>query len=557
MAVTPKTNIRLLKLPLLIDNKNQLTFSNATAQFNYFNSLEKLEIDNCSYQRKDDFIRFPAHIDEILEYNYCMYQNENYSDKWFYAFITNMRYSSNNMTEIYIKTDVWQTWQFDLIFKQSFIEREMIDVSVDYPGSNLLPEGLETGEFKVQGTAEFDELEPYFLIAYSGEKIPLTVTGSLEGDLPQGGFTVNGIPSSIVFLCVDKTNYNILMNNLQKENYSDYILTCFSIPKLAIQDFLTEDNIISGMGYNVYALKNPGNYVQTPLSKTLLSRPDSIDGYTPRNKKLLTYPYVYLGYNPANGSSKIFRYEDFAQATPSFKIISEVNPNPSIYFIPQNYRGQTGDSMSDIVSLNGYPTLSSRNDYYNSWLAQNSEIISLNMQQEQFNYEIGQVSNALGTAGNTIGSLASADIGGAISSLSNGIISGVSNSVNYDFFIKQQMAQIEKQKMLPDKVNLSGSNATLIGYDLIDKNIFTRYSIKIQFAERIDKFFDMYGYLINYVKVPDINNRPNWNYVKTIGANILGDIPQLDLQEIKNMFDNGVTFWHDTNTFLDYSQNNR
>lgn len=62
-----------------------------------------------------------------------MYQNENYSDKWFYAFITNMRYVNNSMTEISIITDVWQTWQFELEFKESFVEREMINVSEDIP----------------------------------------------------------------------------------------------------------------------------------------------------------------------------------------------------------------------------------------------------------------------------------------------------------------------------------------------------------------------------------------------------------------------------------------
>ena len=84
-----------------------------------------------------------------------------------------------------------------------------------------------------------------------------------------------------------------------------------------------------------------------------------------------------------------------------------------------------------------------------------------------------------------------------------------------------------------------------------------KYTIKKQFAERIDKFFDMYGYLTNTVKIPNINNRPNWNYIKTIGSNIIGDIPQEDIQSLKNMFDNGITLWHNKNTFLDYSQNNR
>lgn len=71
--------------------------------------------------------------DELIKYNYCMYQNKNYSNKWFYAFITGMRYVNDNTTFINIQTDVWQTWQFDLVFKRSFVEREMIDVSNDIP----------------------------------------------------------------------------------------------------------------------------------------------------------------------------------------------------------------------------------------------------------------------------------------------------------------------------------------------------------------------------------------------------------------------------------------
>lgn len=131
--VTPQTNIFLLRCPLTLSNKNQLTFTSQTQQHNYFNGLTKLGIDDGSYQRKDNVIRYPAHIDNVLTYNYCMYQNENYTNKWFYAFITNMRYVNDNMTEISIKTDVYQTWQFDIQWKDSFVEREMLNVSLDEP----------------------------------------------------------------------------------------------------------------------------------------------------------------------------------------------------------------------------------------------------------------------------------------------------------------------------------------------------------------------------------------------------------------------------------------
>lgn len=418
--------------------------------------------------------------------------------------------------------------------------------------------GLETGEFKVGGTAEFDDLEPINIVAYSGDEYP-GINGVGVYPINKGGYIINGICSSVVFFIVENNFYNVLMNALQTGTYSDYIISCFSVPKLAVKDFMIEENYATGYGIGapIYILQNSKTYNQSKTTKELLSTPNNLDSYIPRNQKLRTYPFMYLGFNPANGSSKIYRYEDFENGTPIFDIMSEVNPNPTVVFVPKNYRGSSGDSLSDIATLNGYPTLSSRNDFYNSWLAQNSEIISLNMQQEQFNYEIGQVQNLMGGVGGLIGGGISENYGQIATSGINAAINMYSSSINHDYYIKQQMAQIEKQKLLPDKVNMAGSNSTLIGYGLIDKNIFTRYTIKKQFAERIDKFFDMYGYLTNNVKIPNLNNRPNWNYIKTIGSNIIGDIPQEDIQSLKNMFDNGITLWHNKNTFLDYSQNNR
>lgn len=544
MAITPNTDIRIIKVPLSIDNKNQITFASKQAQEEYFKSLPFIEMDNCTYQRKDSVIRFNAHIDDIIEYNYVMYKNNNYSDKYFYAFITGMEYVNNNTTFIYITTDVFQTWQFDFTFKESFIEREMIAVADDLPGANLIPEGLELGEPKVEGTAEFDELEPVYLVAFSGDKFQ-------ENNINKNGYQYNGIYSSVAFILTNITGTALGIINQQGDG--DKILTVFSVPKLAVASQVPEDT----EGTHYYYAKILESNKENPVLKTLVSTPSNLDGYTPKNQKLRTYPYLYVGFNPSNGSQKIYRYEDFLNGTPSFKLISEVNPNPSVYFIPQNYRGSSGDSMSDIASLNGYPTISFKNDVYNTWLAQNSEIMSIQMQQEQFNYEVNAVKGGINTVGNLVGNAVSGDVGGALTGSINSGIDLASNDVNHEFYIQNMLAQVERQKLLPDNANLSSSNATLLGYELADKNIFTRYTIKSQFAKRIDKFFDMYGYLTNEVKVPNLNNRPNWNYVKTIGANIIADIPQNDLQTLKNLFDNGITLWHNTNTFLDYSQNNR
>lgn len=552
MAVEPQTNIRLLKVPISLDNKNQLTFKTKKEQIDYFLSLKDyVDIDEVQYQRKDNIINFPAHIDEILEYNYCIYQNSNYTNKWFFAFITNMTYENDGLTYVQIATDVFQTWQFDINFKECFVEREMINVNEDVPGSNLIPESLELGEIKIQSSYNFDELKPLYIIAFTGDKFG-------ETDISQDGFSYNGIESSVTFLVTNTLRTGLQIINTHGQG--DKILTVFSIPRFCVDDFVPHDTQQETVYYCTPITRN---FKQSPIYKTLGSRPSSIDGYTPKNKKLLQYPFIYLGFNPQNGSQKIFRYEDFQNGTPIFKLLSEINPNPTVQFIPQNYRGKSNDNLSDNVTMNGYPNISYKNDVFNTWVAQNANIVSLQMQQEQYNYEISALKGGLGMGGSLLSmteNLALGDVG-KVASSSGGFIGTALDLTaldqNHAFYIQNQMAQIEKQKLLPDNASLSGSNATLLGYNLLNYNIFTTYTIKRQFAERIDKYWDMFGYLTNKIKKPNINNRPNWNYIKTIGANIFGNIPQMDLEAIKNMFNNGITLWHDKSTFLDYSKENR
>ena len=296
MAITPSTELKLLKNPLLMNNKNQLTFANAQAQYNYFNSLTKIECDNFSYQRKDSVIRFPAHIDDILEYNYCMYQNENYTGKWFYCFITNMTYINDNVTEITIATDVFQTWLFDFQIKQSFVEREMINVADDQIGTNRVNEGLETGEYVVKHSYNISDLNEYYIIAYVGQSIK--VPGGSDIVVGSRGYKYNGIYSSVCFIACNESGFNTLMGYMNYEDNSNNILTIFTVPKLAINT-VSEQQEIETNGYYIMNqnLMSTPKYLDNTIFDALTTNSD-FENYVPRNKKLLQYPYTYLGFNP-------------------------------------------------------------------------------------------------------------------------------------------------------------------------------------------------------------------------------------------------------------------
>ncbi len=554
MAITPQTQIRLLDLPLEMDNNNQLTFSDVHAQYAYFNSLNFLEVDNASYQRKDNYIRFPTHIDNIIKYNYCMYLNDNYTDRWFYAFITNMVYVNDNLTYVYITTDVWQTWQFDIQFKQSFVEREHVLVSEDVPGAFLFPENLETGDYIISENYNYEDFNPVTVCAFSGSTILDPDSPDNPVPLPQIGYSYNGIYSSIIFLLAKTpTQQQHLFRMLQFRNNSDYIVTIFSVPQFAVKSQASE-----GSGNDFIILNK--NIYENPHTIKLGQRPSQINGYIPKNKKLLTYPYIYFAFNAPNSNRTIFHYEDFNlqnNPNPSFNFISEINPNPNILGIPQNFKG-ISNNTAEPISLTGYPTISYKNDTFNSWLAQNNPSMTLERQHLQHTLLFNQVDTAYNTVKDLFSSIATLNIGKVVDSalnVPNQTLDMVRNLDDFYYDISKQSAQVYQHSLLPDSVTMGSSNATQIGYNML--NLFSQYTIRQEFAKRIDKYFDMFGYAINQLKDVNFNKRPNWDYIKTTGINIIGGIPQEDMVTLKNIFNTGVTMWHNPATFLDYSQNNR
>lgn len=416
-----------------------------------------------------------------------------------------------------------------------------------FHGSNLVPESLEIGEPIMQDSFSSYDFEPCYVIAYSG----LTLGNDT---FQQKGQTVNGIYSSIAFILCNIGGFKEIMSILNSSEEGQYLVACFTVPILAFKSIYVPDIPT--------ATQIESNIIEQPIEYTVATRPTNLNGYTPKNKKLLTYPYTYIGFNPSNGSSKTYRFEDFNSSTVKFKAMSEVNPNPQVALIPENHKGLYED-LQDVAFLGGYPTISNKVNNFNVWLAQNSNMLQINREREQLTYAQTQSKAVLSTGSKILNSVqeiakgnAIQGIGGALDVTSDVIDWNVTEQ-NHELNIREQMAQVEAQSLVPDNVSLSGSNATLLGYQKLSQHIFATYTIKAQFARRIDKYFDMFGYQTNELKVPNIHNRPNWNYVKTLNCNINGNIPQMDLAEIKELFNSGITLWHNTQNFKNYSVNNR
>ena len=535
-VIEPNSTIYLIKSPIELDNDNQLDFANATAQYNYFSSLPKISLTGATFQRKDGTIRYPASMESVLDYNYCMYKNTNYGNKWFYAFITDIQWLSNDSCAISIKTDVWQTWQFDLTFKKCFVVRE--HVNDDTFGLHTIPEGIEYGEYIVNSKGDLGSSYDFsncYLIAQ--------VSDLCEAMWTQWGASVrvySGLPNGCWYIAIyGETNAEIYQNfqnfvrSYDSENKADAIVSIFIAPKALVTVGTPALSFDTQYGFDAEKLSTTSSY--TTLNTYTIARQATINGYTPKNNKVLCYPYNYLMITNNNGSDVAYAWEEFSSANASFTERGIVNQGCDIKLTPSNYKN-TDLSGGYEWSLNRqkFPVVSWNSNFYLNWQAVNGKY-----------QEVQATLTGLQWGASMITGMLTGNVGGMVSG-TMGLASSVAN----------QAQQIREARMVPD--SSKGNNNTGDLNYTVGKNCFTYYkmSIKAEYAKIVDDYFTQFGYKVNSLKVPALKSRVYWNYVKTEGCNIIGDVPQGDMQEIKGLFNRGITIWHDSTKFLDYSQNN-
>lgn len=95
------------------------------------------------------------------------------------------------------------------------------------------------GELKIEGTAEIDDLEPAYIIAYSGDNYQVGTDPAVP--VSQSGYSYNGIFSSVTFCVANEYGFNVIMAMLNQNNNSVHILTVFTVPKLAVKSLLPVD----------------------------------------------------------------------------------------------------------------------------------------------------------------------------------------------------------------------------------------------------------------------------------------------------------------------------
>lgn len=188
--------------------------------------------------------------------------------------------------------------------------------------------------------------------------------------------------------------------------------------------------------------------------------------------------------------------------------------------------------------------------------------------QNEFNQSMGLINSGVGV----IGSLLGGNIGNALMSGFGGYQNYMNSEFGGDKIRLQQKNIIgSRSAMMKDLSNTPRtmfSTGSDVGFSMINghKRIdLIRYTLTDEFKERLGDYFALYGYKQAKVMKVDFQNRYYYNYIKTVNANIIPNratkgIPKIHLEEIRQLFDKGLTFWHVYNEGVyidDFSKDNK
>lgn len=499
-SFSPLTAVHLIKgVPL--DNKytDTIRFSDKTAQLAFFMSYDHKTIDNlkpCHFDKTPNTLSLPVNPDEMCQYNYLIFKNENFSDRFYYAFITGVTGMNVNASIITFEIDVMQTWYFDYTLKESFVYREHVED--DGIGKNLVPENLETGEYICNSQEEFDFSSMYFGMLTSLTSQMQTASGTTINNVYSGLHFIGGMPVN------DYASINGILKQYIDAGKEDSVIVLYQYPQFCGDATVTEP---------------------ARDTRTLSANTNYLDGYTPKNNKLFTYPYQFIQASNNEGKTATYYYEQFtAPELITFDIVGVAQPTPCIFIYPKSYR-KIGNDYDSGMTISNFPQCAWTGDAFKAWLAQNKGAITM---------------SAITSVAAIAGGVGSENVGSVV-----GGISGLSETMF------KMSDRHNAPPTLHGQVNTESLNA---GMKRI-KMIFYKMSIKAQFAKIIDEQFTRRGYTVNEVKVPNIYSRKAFNYIELRDAKLVGNIPFSDIAKIKDIYEKGITFWANGDVG-NYSQDN-
>lgn len=535
------TEIILLKnVPLDSSYEHTIIFDSVSQQEAQFKKYSPRVYDDYTYAGRNENIRVKGNAEELMKYNYIMFRNSAYTNKWFYAFVLDLIYIAKDVTEIEFEIDVLQSFMFDYELGQCFVERE--HSKSDGIGDNIIDEPVSLGDYVTnywnRTTEDFGkDLIGERVNVLASTALPKTV-GDIAFDEDRDGYIEVGGSGEYNHCAAVATNlaggvlyraYNnnddgisrmmIDIKNLTKGEKEKGIISVFTMPK-AFAAELKKGWTVNNVEINYYPLKH--------YDVVAKRNNNNLDGYKPKNNKLFTYPFNFLQISNNMGSTVNLRYEFFAKDTQylHFEIYGNMSCAPEIACYPKNYAGKYLNYENSIM-ISGFPQLAYTTDAYTAWLAS---------APRKF-----------------VSSLASGAVGGVVAGGVAGAAAGAVSAIGSVTSLLSEGYSASKQPQANHGNNNGSLNASL---DLIDFH-FTNKSITYQYAKIIDDYFTRFGYATKRNKIPNTRARKAFTFTKVIKTCFKSsNVPNTYLRKIAEIYENGITFWEYPSQIGDYSVDN-
>lgn len=439
-AWTPNTEITMTNVPWNSDYRDIVRFDNQNLLNSYIDSQSgpTINISEMTYHKPERPIMIEIPYGRALRFNYLRAHNPAQPVPGFdipmtyYYFITEIEHRAPNTTAVYLQLDVVQTYIYRTKFGSCYVESGHLGIAntrqFENHGRNYLttPEGLDVGgEYQITevhkheiASARTDDISKaaYSIVVTTtvsffdepgtiDEALMNSATGSTFGNLPNGAET---------YLFRDNASLRLFLEAYREKTWiTQGIISIKAVPTRLIEEYgaQIETKIVNGVTFN----KLIDGSLKTKTTRLAenwraLERQKVPERYR-HLWKFQTYPYMVLELTSYTGTPIMLKPESWNNNDGT--IIESAHfaePGARLAFYPYRYNAADsspveadqfgvvndgGEFLDMTTGIFNFPTFSTVNNSYISFMASNSNSIAYQHQSADWSQQRSQTGNQL------------------------------------------------------------------------------------------------------------------------------------------------------------------
>lgn len=380
------TELTLLNVNWNNDYRDIVRFTSQGALDTWIDSRTNVKIEHVSQRKFSQLtVRIELPVNAAMDFNYLRVTNPLFPVRGdvkrnYYYFILDVANVNQQVTELTLQLDIWQTFGYEVTFGQSFVSQGHLGIANEHAFDNYgrdylnIPEGLDVGgEYRIVKTARETvmSLTDYSVLICS--TVDLTKDPGTESApklTTSPGSTVDGISSGAAFYVFPTpADFRTFMKEYASFPWiTQGLISASLIPDITRYHSGSFTNVASDV-YNAVQLPSGGGVtVVSPPDFTMYSYPASastiasnplatawrdsllnvLDPQYRGLKKFLTYPYCMIELTTWTASPLVIKPEAWADPDATIReMATMLPPGARIAFMPYRYNGDDATTPID------------------------------------------------------------------------------------------------------------------------------------------------------------------------------------------------------------------